>query len=107
MRCIFSAARRVAMGFFAHRVPKGLTVTFRFLSKQVNKTRCHRSFRAHQGIPPRRVPHAGPGQPGGLAAGKISELTDIVPSSLSFHPKGLSHADLVDSQQPARFVTPP
>lgn len=35
--------------------------------------------------------------PAGLAAGKISELTGIAPSSLSFHLKELLHANLVDS----------
>jgi DNA-binding transcriptional ArsR family regulator len=42
--------------------------------------------------------------PAGLAAGKISELTHIPPSSLSFHLKELSHAGMVDSQQAGRFV---
>ena len=42
--------------------------------------------------------------PSGLAAGKISELTGIAPSSLSFHLKELSHAGMVDSQQAGRFV---
>ncbi len=42
--------------------------------------------------------------PGGLAAGKISELTGIAPSSLSFHLKELSHAGMVDSRQAGRFV---
>ena len=42
--------------------------------------------------------------PSGLAAGKISELTAIPPSSLSFHLKELSHAGMVDSQQAGRFV---
>jgi ArsR family transcriptional regulator, arsenate/arsenite/antimonite-responsive transcriptional repressor len=42
--------------------------------------------------------------PAGLAAGRISELTGIAPSSLSFHLKELSHADMVDSQQAGRFV---
>jgi len=42
--------------------------------------------------------------PAGLAAGRISELTGIAPSSLSFHLKELSHADMVDSQQVGRFV---
>lgn len=40
----------------------------------------------------------------GMAAGKISELTDIPPSSLSFHLKELSHAGLVTSRQDGRFV---
>jgi len=42
--------------------------------------------------------------PTGVAAGKISELTGIAPSSLSFHLKELSHAGMVDSQQAGRFV---
>jgi ArsR family transcriptional regulator, arsenate/arsenite/antimonite-responsive transcriptional repressor len=40
--------------------------------------------------------------PAGLAAGRISELTGIAPSSLSFHLKELSHADMVNSQ--GRFI---
>lgn len=42
--------------------------------------------------------------PAGLAAGRISELTGIAPSSLSFHLKELSHADMVSSQQAGRFI---
>jgi DNA-binding transcriptional ArsR family regulator len=42
--------------------------------------------------------------PAGLAAGRIGELTGIAPSSLSFHLKELSHADMVSSQQAGRFV---
>ena len=42
--------------------------------------------------------------PEGLAAGKISELLDIPASSLSFHLKELSHAQLVESRQEGRFV---
>lgn len=42
--------------------------------------------------------------PTGLAAGKISELTGIPPSSLSFHLKELSHAGLAVSRQESRFV---
>ena len=42
--------------------------------------------------------------PAGLAAGKISELTGIPPSSLSFHLKELSRAGMADSQQAGRFV---
>ena len=42
--------------------------------------------------------------PAGLAAGKISEMTGIPPSSLSFHLKELSHAGLVSSEQAGRFV---
>lgn len=40
----------------------------------------------------------------GLPAGKISELTGIPPSSLSFHLKELSHAGLVTSRSESRFV---
>jgi DNA-binding transcriptional ArsR family regulator len=39
-----------------------------------------------------------------LAAGRISELTGIPPSSLSFHLKELSHAGLAASRQESRFV---
>lgn len=42
--------------------------------------------------------------PAGLAAGRISELTGIAPSSLSFHLKELSYAGLASSQQSGRFV---
>ncbi|HSD37531.1 MAG TPA: metalloregulator ArsR/SmtB family transcription factor [Rhodocyclaceae bacterium] len=42
--------------------------------------------------------------PDGMAAGRISELTAIPPSSLSFHLKELSHAALVRSRQDGRFV---
>lgn len=42
--------------------------------------------------------------PAGLAAGRIGELTGIVPSSLSFHLKELAHAGLVSSRQAGRFV---
>lgn len=42
--------------------------------------------------------------PVGLAAGKISELTDIPPSSLSFHLKELTHAGLLQSRQEGRYV---
>ena len=42
--------------------------------------------------------------PAGLAAGRISELTGIAPSSLSFHLKELTHAGLTDSRQDGRYV---
>lgn len=42
--------------------------------------------------------------PEGLAAGRISELTSIAPSSLSFHLKELTHAGLAASRQDGRFV---
>lgn len=42
--------------------------------------------------------------PEGLPAGKISEMTGIAPSSLSFHLKELSHAAMVNSRQDGRYV---
>jgi len=42
--------------------------------------------------------------PIGLSAGKIAETLAIAPSSLSFHMKELSHANLVVSRQESRFV---
>ena len=42
--------------------------------------------------------------PLGLAASKIAEQLGIPPSSLSFHLKELSHADLVVPLQRGRFV---
>ena len=42
--------------------------------------------------------------PTGLPAGKISEITGIPPSSLSFHLKELSHAAMVSSRQDGRFI---
>ncbi|WP_395007331.1 ArsR/SmtB family transcription factor [Undibacterium sp.] len=42
--------------------------------------------------------------PQGLAASKIAEMLGVPPSSLSFHLKELSHADLVMSRQVGRFV---
>lgn len=42
--------------------------------------------------------------PSGLAAGKLSELTGIPASSLSFHLKELAHAQLVSARQVGRFV---
>ncbi len=42
--------------------------------------------------------------PAGLAAGKISEAVGIPPSSLSFHLKELTHANMVSSRQEGRFV---
>jgi ArsR family transcriptional regulator, arsenate/arsenite/antimonite-responsive transcriptional repressor len=40
----------------------------------------------------------------GLSAGKIAETLGIPPSSLTFHLKELTHADLVSSRQESRFV---
>jgi ArsR family transcriptional regulator len=42
--------------------------------------------------------------PGGLAASKIGEQLGIAPSSLSFHLKELSHAELLTQRQDGRFV---
>lgn len=42
--------------------------------------------------------------PTGLAAGKISDITGIAPSSLSFHLKELSHAQMVSAVTQGRFV---
>ncbi|MCQ8182484.1 metalloregulator ArsR/SmtB family transcription factor [Methylomonas sp. SURF-1] len=42
--------------------------------------------------------------PDGLAAGKISEMLGISPSSLSFHLKELVHAGLIESRNESRFV---
>lgn len=42
--------------------------------------------------------------PAGLAASKIAEALGMPPSSLSFHLKELSHADLIVSRQEGRFV---
>ena len=42
--------------------------------------------------------------PAGLAAGKVSEVTGIAPSSLSFHLKELAHAGLVSARQEGRCV---
>jgi DNA-binding transcriptional ArsR family regulator len=42
--------------------------------------------------------------PEGMAVTKISEQLGVPPSSLSFHLKELSHADLVESRQAGRFV---
>ena len=42
--------------------------------------------------------------PAGLSAGKIGEATGIAPSSVSFHMKELTHADMVTSRHEGRFV---
>lgn len=42
--------------------------------------------------------------PDGMAAGEIAQQLGVAPSSLSFHLKDLSHADLVKSRQDGRFV---
>jgi DNA-binding transcriptional ArsR family regulator len=40
----------------------------------------------------------------GLSAGKISELTQIAPSALSFHLKELTHVGMVTARQEGRFI---
>ena len=42
--------------------------------------------------------------PGGLPAGKLAELTGLAPSSLSFHLKELTLANMVSSKHEGRFV---
>lgn len=42
--------------------------------------------------------------PEGLSAGRIAEALGIAPSSLSFHLKELSYANLVSSRQESRYV---
>lgn len=42
--------------------------------------------------------------PAGLPAGKLAELLEIPPSSLTFHLKELVHAGLLSSRQEGRFV---
>lgn len=42
--------------------------------------------------------------PTGMAASKIAERLQIPPSSLSFHLKELTHADLISPRQEGRFV---
>lgn len=42
--------------------------------------------------------------PAGMAASKIAEQLDAVPSSLSFHLKELTHAGLIVPRQEGRFV---
>lgn len=42
--------------------------------------------------------------PDGMAAGEIAQRLALAPSSLSFHLKDLSHAELVKSRQEGRFV---
>lgn len=42
--------------------------------------------------------------PEGLAAGDIAQLLGASPSSLSFHLKDLSYADLVSARQDGRFI---
>ncbi|MGF6469005.1 ArsR family transcriptional regulator [Paraburkholderia youngii] len=40
----------------------------------------------------------------GMPAGEIGQQLGLAPSSLSFHLKDLSHADLVKSRQDGRFI---
>jgi ArsR family transcriptional regulator len=40
----------------------------------------------------------------GMAAGEIAQQIGLSPSSLSFHLKDLSHADLVRPRQEGRFI---
>lgn len=42
--------------------------------------------------------------PEGMAAGDIAQQLGLAPSSLSFHLKDLSHAELVKPRQEGRFV---
>jgi DNA-binding transcriptional ArsR family regulator len=42
--------------------------------------------------------------PAGLSATKISEALNVAPSSLSFHLKELTHANLVTPKQEGRFI---
>lgn len=42
--------------------------------------------------------------PEGLAASKIAEQLEVPPSSLSFHLKELSRADLIVARQDGRFI---
>jgi DNA-binding transcriptional ArsR family regulator len=39
-----------------------------------------------------------------MAAGEIAQHVGLAPSSLSFHLKDLSHAELVNARQEGRFV---
>ena len=42
--------------------------------------------------------------PNGLAAGEIAQKLGLSPSSLSFHLKDLSHAEMVKARQEGRFI---
>jgi DNA-binding transcriptional ArsR family regulator len=42
--------------------------------------------------------------PKGMSAGKISEMTGMPPSTMSFHLKEMLYADMVYSRQEGRFV---
>ena len=51
-----------------------------------------------------RLSRAGRGRAEGLPAGAIAQQIGLSPSSLSFHLKDLSHADLVTARQDGRFI---
>jgi ArsR family transcriptional regulator len=42
--------------------------------------------------------------PDGMPAGEIAQQLSLAPSSLSFHLKDLSHADLVKARQEGRYI---
>jgi DNA-binding transcriptional ArsR family regulator len=42
--------------------------------------------------------------PQGLAAGRVGEILDLAPATLSFHLKELANAGLVTARQEARFI---
>src|SRR5471032_177416 len=42
--------------------------------------------------------------PDGMSAGEIAQQLSLAPSSLSFHLKDLSHADLVKARQEGRYI---
>ncbi|GAB3628946.1 ArsR/SmtB family transcription factor [Pandoraea terrae] len=42
--------------------------------------------------------------PAGMPAGEIAQNLNVSPSSLSFHLKDLSHAELISSRQEGRYV---
>lgn len=44
------------------------------------------------------------GPDGGMAASKIAEALDLPASSLSFHLKELTHANLISPRQDGRFI---
>ena len=78
---------------------------FRLLSKYGNKPNdrrsCGASAQESRLAVFRALVQAGPE---GMPAGQIATLLGIAPSSLSFHLKELSHAQLVTSRQKGRFV---
>lgn len=42
--------------------------------------------------------------PAGMAAGKVGEMLDVPPATLSFHLKELAQAGLVEARQENRFI---